>query len=123
MFSWISCSFECKSLVLSTFSAFSCSFGKFCLVLSAFLLILCSSGYGFGAGRSAGEGYEGDFRADSDAGGEDGLAKAGVYVERLAVLGVEASGLPEHEAAGAPAKEGELHRVGMAGKGERVVLA
>ena len=78
---------------------------------------------GFGAGRSAGEGYEGDFRADSDAGGEDGLAKAGVYVERLAVLGIEASGLPEHEAAGAPSQDGELHRVGMAGKGERVVLA
>ena len=92
-------------MLLSTFSAFSCSFEEFCLVLSTFLLILCSSGYDFGAGGSAGEGQEGDFRVDSYAGGEDGLTKARVHVERLPVLCVEPAELLEHEAAGAPTKE------------------
>ena len=110
-------------MILSTFLAFSCSFGEFSFVLSTFLLILRSSGYGFGTGGSAGEGQEGDFRADSYAGGENGLTEARVHVERLPVLCVEPAELLEHEAAGAPSKEGELHRVGMAGKGERVVLA
>ena len=57
----------------------------------------------FGAGWSASEGYEGDFGVDSYAGGEDGLTEARVHVERLAVPGVEASVLLEHEAARAPA--------------------
>ena len=110
-------------MILSTFSAFSCSFEEFCLVLSTFLLILRSSGYGFGTGGSAGEGQEGDFRADSYAGGENGLTKARVHVERLVASRIKSTELLEHEAAGAPAKEGELHRVGMAGKGEGEVLA
>ena len=46
-----------------------------------------------------------DFRADSYACGEDGLAEAWVYMEGLSVLGIEPSELPEHQAARAPAKE------------------
>ena len=110
-------------MLLSTFSAFSCSFEEFSFVLSAFLLILCSSGYGFGTGGSAGEGQEGNFGADSYAGGENGLTEARVHVERLAAFRIKSAELLEHEAARAPAKEGELHRVGVAGKGERIVLA
>ena len=57
----------------------------------------------FGTGWSAGQGDEGYFGADSYAGREDGFAESGVYMERLAVPGVEASVLLEHEAARAPA--------------------
>ena len=87
------------------------------------MLILRSSGYDFGAGRSAGKGYEGDFRADSYAGREDGLSEAGVYMECLSVPDVEASVLLEHEPAGAPSQKGELHCVGLSGEGSTVFLS
>ena len=44
-------------------------------------------------------------------------------MERLPVHGVESPVLLEHQAAGTPAKEGELHGMRVPGKGERVVLA
>ena len=64
-----------------------------------------------------------DLRAYSDACREDGLAEAWVYMERLSVPGIEASVLLEHKTAWAPSQKRELHGVGMAGKGQRIVLA